>query len=180
VERYRFALDILSRQDARLRALAQRVEALDAASADSLLGDVLLRAELETALGRSSSSLEPSRAALCWLLEQGLASCEGERPPGIARRAMEREFLLGPAQRAWVWDMPERSSAVLDRLRDAIRTGFMPGAESSVDIIRPSPRMVAGLARACSLLCRLVPHMAASALQGSGAVGRATHHRTLR
>ncbi|HEU4408229.1 MAG TPA: HEXXH motif-containing putative peptide modification protein [Polyangiaceae bacterium] len=163
-ERYRFALDVLAGRDARLRGLADRVEGLDGASADALFGDLLVRAELEAAIGRleSSGPLDASIESLGWLLGEALGAPGGGRLPGVARRAMGRDFAVGPARRTWVWDLPEGPTPTLDRLRESIRTGFMPGAESGVEIIRPTPRMVERLDRACSLLGRLVPRVAES------------------
>lgn len=167
VERYKFALDVLAKRNARLLELARHVEALDDASADDIFSDILVRAELEAAIGRletpgpEDSLLEP----LCWLLDEALASIR--RDPGrcIARRAMGRELVVGPAKRTWVWDLPDELTPMLDRLHDSVRTGFMPGAQSSVEIIRPKLHMIEQLQRACSLLFRLVPHTADSIFQ---------------
>ncbi|MFP2925671.1 aKG-HExxH-type peptide beta-hydroxylase [Pyxidicoccus sp. 3LG] len=167
LERYKFSLQILARKDERLRELAGRIEALDVASADLLFGDLLVRAELESAICRIESS-GPSGASsesLRWLLGEALASIEQGQGLAVARRAMGRDFVVGPARRTWVWDLPEEPTRVRDLLRESIRKGFMPGAESNVDIIRPTPRMVEGLERACVLLYRLVPEMARGIFQ---------------
>lgn len=164
IERYKFSLQILARQDERLRELAGRIEALGVEPADALFGDLLVRAELEAAISRIETTGPASAASesLPWLLGEALASIEQGRGTGVARQAMGRDFVLRPAGRTWVWDLPEEPARVRDLLRESIRTGFMPGAESSVEIIRPTPRMVEGLERACALLYRLVPEMARS------------------
>lgn len=161
IERYRFSLQLLAREDARLRELAARVEALDMERADLLLGDLLVRAELEAAISRlETSAVGAAGERLAGLLGEALALLEQGR--GLARQGMGRDFAVGPAGRTWVWDLPDEPGRVRDLLRDAIRTGFMPGAGSSVEIIRPTPRMVEGLQRACALMDRLVPEMAHS------------------
>ncbi|MCY1083436.1 aKG-HExxH-type peptide beta-hydroxylase [Archangium lansingense] len=164
IERYKFALEVLARQDDGLRELLGRVERLDADSVDVVFGDLLVRAELEAAISRleTSGPVAASSESLRWMLGEALASIAKDRGMGIARRAMGRDFVVGPARRSWVWDLPDEPTRVGDKLRESIRTGFMPGAESSVEIIRPTPRMVEGLERACALLYRLVPTMADS------------------
>ncbi|WP_342376830.1 HEXXH motif-containing putative peptide modification protein [Myxococcus stipitatus] len=164
IERYKFALEVLARSNPRLQALASRVELLDVRSVDMLLGDLLVRAELEAAVSRIESS-GPSGAEsekLASLLEDALGPTPRERGPGLARRGMERELIVGPSARTWVWDLPDASTPLADTLRESIQKGFMPGAQSSVNILRPTPRGVQGLERACTLLHRLVPHMADS------------------
>ncbi|RKH36034.1 hypothetical protein D7Y13_04595 [Corallococcus praedator] len=163
-ERYRFALEVLARRDARLRDVAGRIEALDATTAEAVLGDLLVRAALEAAISRLETS-GPDGAAgeeLPGLLGEALACVA--RTPGrcLSRSAMGRDLAVGPGGKVWVWDLPEEATPLRDRLRESIRTGFMPGAESSVDIIRPTLSMVAGLERACVLIQRLVPEMTAS------------------
>lgn len=167
VERYRFALEVLAQNDDRLRHLAARVEGLDLASADLVFGDLLVRAELEAAIGRieASGPAGASSESLPSLLGEALASITRSGGRGVARQAMERDFVVGPAGRTWVWDLPDGPTRVGDSLRERIRAGFMPGAESHVEIIRPTPRMVEGLERACALLYRLVPEMAGSVFQ---------------
>ncbi|NVJ06127.1 hypothetical protein HUW63_12895 [Myxococcus sp. AM001] len=164
IERYKFVLEVLSRQDARLRALTERVEALDTASVNVLFGDLLVRAALETAISKleTTGPVGAVRDTFPGLLGEALDSLEEGRGVSVARKAMGRDFAVGPSGRTWVWDLPETPSRVGDLLRDSIRTGFMPGARSSVEIIRPTPRMVEGLERACELLRRLVPEMAQS------------------
>lgn len=161
IERYRFALDVFARHDARLADLGRALDALDDDAADVVFGDLLVRAELEAAISRlerpgadtRSLALEP----LGRLIGDALAALPRDPEACVARRAMVRAFAVGPG-RTWVWDLPDESAPVADQLRDRIRTGFMPGAESIVDIIRPTLPMVEGLERACSLLARLVPH----------------------
>nr|AYM52395.1 hypothetical protein [Cystobacter sp.] len=164
IERYKFALEVLARRDDGLRELVSRVEGLDVESADVVFGDLLVRAELEAAISRleTSGPVDASSELLRWLLGEALALVARDRRMGVARRAMGRDFVVGPAGRTWVWDLPDEPTRVGDMLRESIRTGFMPGAESSVEIIRPTPRMVEGLQRACALLYRLVPAMADS------------------
>jgi len=164
IERYKFSLQILARQDARLGELAGRIEALEVESADLVFGDLLVRAELEAAISRleTSGPVGAASESLPWLLGEALASVERGQGMAVARRAMGRDFAIGPARRTWVWDLPDEPTRVRDLLRESIRTGFMPGAGSSVEIIRPTPRMVEGLERACALLYRLVPEMARS------------------
>jgi len=167
IERYKFALEVLAQHDTRLGALVGRVDALDTGKVNILFGDLLVRAELESAISRlettgptgALSDVFPS------LLEEALASLEGGRGMAVARQAMARDFAVGPARNTWVWDLPETPSPVGDLLRERIRTGFMPGAQSHVEIIRPTPRMVEGLERACALLQWLVPEMTASVFQ---------------
>lgn len=167
IERYKFSLQILARADERLRELAGRIEALSVESADLLFGDLLVRAELEAAISRieTSGPVGAASESLPGLLGEALDSVEQGQGVAVARRAMGRDFAVGPARRTWVWDLPEESTRVSDLLRESIRTGFMPGAGCSVEIIRPTPRMVEGLERACALLYRLVPGMAHSIFQ---------------
>jgi hypothetical protein len=86
------ALEVLARCDDRLRDLAARVEALDVASADGLFGDLLVRAELEAAIGRSEASGPDGASSepLRWLLGEALAS--------IARRGGQAEEARGAEQ----------------------------------------------------------------------------------
>ncbi|AKQ64577.1 hypothetical protein A176_001489 [Myxococcus hansupus] len=164
IERYKFALGVLAEADARLRELVPRVEALDTGTVDILFGDLLVRSQLETAISRLETAGPVGALSDTFpaLLEEALASLEAGRGVAVARGAMERDFALGPARRTWVWDLPDAPSPLGVRLRDSIRTGFMPGAQSTVEIIRPTPSMVEGLERACALLHRLVPEMTVS------------------
>ncbi|AEI68851.1 aKG-HExxH-type peptide beta-hydroxylase [Corallococcus macrosporus] len=164
IERYKFVLEVLSRHDERLRALTERVEALDTASVNVLFGDLLVRAALESAISKleTTGPVGAVRDTFPALLGEALDSLAEGRGMSVSRRAMGRDFAVGPSGRTWVWDLPDSPSRVGDLLRDSIRTGFMPGARSSVEIIRPTPGMVEGLERACELLRRLVPEMARS------------------
>ncbi|RYZ36374.1 MAG: hypothetical protein EOO72_11345, partial [Myxococcaceae bacterium] len=74
-ERYRFALEVLARRDARLREVATRVEALDAATAETVFGDLLVRAALETAISRLETS--------------GADGAAGEELPGLLGEALD-------------------------------------------------------------------------------------------
>ncbi|WNG18203.1 aKG-HExxH-type peptide beta-hydroxylase [Cystobacter fuscus] len=167
IERYKFALEVLARRDERLREFSSRIEGLDVESADVLFGDLLVRAELEAAINRleTTGPAGASSESLPWLLGEALTSLARDRSMGVSRGAMKRDFAVGPARRTWVWDLPDEPTHVGDLLRESIRTGFMPGAESSVEIIRPTPRMIEGLERACALLYRLVPRIADSVFQ---------------
>jgi hypothetical protein len=164
IERYKFALEVLALRDPTLRELARRVEALDAGAADTVFGDLLLRAELESSIDRLETA-GPEGAtgpALVALLTETLDAVALAPHHGLSRRAMARDLGVGPGGRIWVWDLPDAPTRVGDLLRERIRLGFMPGAESGVEIIRPTLEMVKGLDRACALLERLVPEMTAS------------------
>lgn len=165
LERYKFALAVLARDDARLQALLPAVEALDEAVADKVFGDLLVRAELEAAIERMERSCTATQdtAPLRWSLERSLAIAT--EPTSLSAAAMARGFLVGPAmagRRIWVWDLPEASEPTADALREALRLGFMPGGHCEAQVIRPTPRMVEQLDRACGLLHTLVPQVAHS------------------
>jgi hypothetical protein len=164
IERYKFALEVLALRDPALRELARRVEALDAGAADAVFGDLLLRAELESSIDRleTSGPEGASGPTLVSLLTRTLDAVAAAPHRSLSRRAMARDLGVGPGGRIWVWDLPDEPTPVSDLLRERIRLGFMPGAESGVEIIRPTPDMVKGLDRACALMERLVPQMAAS------------------
>lgn len=165
IERYRFALAVLAREDARLRALLPALEALDERRADTLFGDVLVRAELEAAIERMETGVAPLHQAglLAWSLERSLAM--GDGPVSLSAAAMQRRFVVGPeldGRRIWVWDLGENAEPAADALREALRLGFMPGGHCEAELVRPTAQTVAQLDRACSLLQSLVPDVARS------------------
>ncbi|MFQ6309374.1 hypothetical protein [Lysobacter capsici] len=165
IERYKFALAVLAQNDAKLQALLPAVERLDEALANKILGDLLVRAELEAAIERleTDASAAQDTQRLVWCLERSLAIAGESKSMSAA--AMERDFQVGPeidGRRIWVWDLPDGSEPVADALREALRLGFMPGGHCEAQIIRPTPEMVAQLDRACTLLQALVPQVAHS------------------
>ncbi|MEI2429980.1 HEXXH motif-containing putative peptide modification protein [Lysobacter yananisis] len=165
VERYRFALAVLAREDAALQALLPALEALDERRADKLFGDLLVRAELEAAIERLETGVAPIHQAgvLAWSLAQSLQRID--QPLSLSASAMQRSFVAGPdldGRRIWIWDLPDASEPVADALREALRLGFMPGGHCEAELVRPTPQMVAQLDRACSLLQSLVPQVARS------------------
>lgn len=165
IERYKFALAVLAQNDAKLQALLPAVERLNEALANKILGDLLVRAELEAAIERleTDASAAQDTQRLVWCLERSLAIAGESKSMSAA--AMERDFQVGPqidGRRIWVWDLPDGSEPVADALREALRLGFMPGGHCEAQIIRPTPEMVAQLDRACTLLQALVPQVAHS------------------
>lgn len=165
IERYKFALAVLAQNDAKLQALLPAVERLDEALANKILGDLLVRAELEAAIERleTDASAPQDTQRLVWCLERSLVIAGESKSMSAA--AMERDFQVGPeidGRRIWVWDLPDGSEPVADALREALRLGFMPGGHCEAQIIRPTPEMVAQLDRACTLLQALVPQVAHS------------------
>lgn len=165
IERYKFALAVLAREDARVRALLPAVESLGEREADTLFGDLLVRAELEAAIERMETGAAPIHEAglLAWSLERSLAM-RGEAL-SLSAAAMERKFAVGPeldGRRIWVWDLGETAEPVADALREALRLGFMPGGHCEAELVRPTAQNVAQLERACSLLQALVPQVARS------------------
>jgi len=165
IERYKFALTMLAREDARLRALLPALEALPQCAADKLFGDVLVRAELEAAIERMETGVAPLHQAglLAWSLERSLATID--QPLSLSAAAMQRSFFVGPdldGRRIWIWDLADAAEPAADALREALRLGFMPGGHCEAELVRPTPQMVAQLERACTLLQALVPQMARS------------------
>ncbi|SDX64281.1 aKG-HExxH-type peptide beta-hydroxylase [Lysobacter enzymogenes] len=165
IERYKFALTMLAREDARLRALLPAVEALTQPAADKTFGDVLVRAELEAAIERMETGIAPihQTGLLAWGLERSLETIE--QPLSLSAAAMQRSFVAGPdldGRRIWIWDLADAAEPTADALREALRLGFMPGGHCEAELVRPTPQMVAQLERACALLQALVPQMARS------------------
>ncbi|MFK3650803.1 aKG-HExxH-type peptide beta-hydroxylase [Lysobacter enzymogenes] len=165
IERYKFALAVLAREDARLRAALPAVEALSHAQADKLFGDLLVRAELEAAIERLETGVAPLHQAglLTWSLERSLARID--EPLSLSAAAMQRRFVAGPdldGRRIWIWDLADAAEPAADALREALRLGFMPGGHCEAQLVRPSEAMVAQFDRACTLLQTLVPHVARS------------------
>lgn len=165
IERYKFALAVLAREDARLRDLLPALETLEENRADKLFGDLLVRAELEAAIERMETGVAPIHQAdlLAWSLQRSLERIE--QPLSLSAAAMQRSFVVGPeldGRRIWVWDLGERSEPVADALREALRLGFMPGGHCEAELVSPTPQTVAQLDRACALLQSLVPQVARS------------------
>lgn len=165
IERYKFALAVLAREDAPLQAVLETVEGLDERASDRLFGDLLVRAELEAAIERIETANAPAgdNSRLLWCLQRSLALPPSS--PSLSALAMERAFQVGPdldGRRIWVWDLPDRAEPVADALREALRLGFMPGGHCEAQVIRPTPLMVEQLDRACALLQTLAPQVARS------------------
>ncbi|MBW8810531.1 MAG: hypothetical protein JF591_17315, partial [Lysobacter sp.] len=75
IERYKFALAVLAQNDAELQALLPAVERLDEPLANKILGDLLVRAELEAAIERLETPTSPTQDTrrLIWCLQRSLA-----------------------------------------------------------------------------------------------------------
>ncbi|WP_394842828.1 HEXXH motif-containing putative peptide modification protein [Pendulispora brunnea] len=163
MERYKFALDVFAARDPGFREFAAQIESLDEAAADRFFGDFLVRAELEMAIERLETGKDEAWGkSLFAVLDMALGAMSQHPESTISQHAMARRFVVGPRKQTWVWDLPDESTAIGDKLGEIVRTRFMPGSDCTFEPIRPTPKMVENLDRAIALAHHLVPEMTSS------------------